>query len=236
MYKKIRTEGLVLKKIPSGEADYLFSIFSKDLGKIQVLAKAIRKISSKLKNQIDVLNLVKIEFVQGKGNLILTDAILVSPFFSIKKDLMRLKISFKILEILQNFLPPETKEERIYKISLLAFKKLEKNIKPLNVFSVYLGFFWIFFALSGYGVDFYRCFRCQKKLKKGINYFSLKEKAIFCKICYSQGGIPLSENHIKILRFVTENFNLADKLRAKKDDLLDLIKLSESYLKSIEEI
>jgi len=47
MFLKYRTQGLIFKKEERGEADQLFTVFTRDFGKLEVLGKAIRKISSK---------------------------------------------------------------------------------------------------------------------------------------------------------------------------------------------
>lgn len=46
MFVHYRTQGLFIKEEDRGEANQLFTIFTKDFGKLEILGKAIRKISS----------------------------------------------------------------------------------------------------------------------------------------------------------------------------------------------
>jgi len=44
MFTYYRAQGFILKKEDRGEADRIFTIYTKDFGKLELLAKAVRKI------------------------------------------------------------------------------------------------------------------------------------------------------------------------------------------------
>ena len=54
-----KTEGLVMKKMPFGEADFLVRVLTKDFGKMDALAKGARKTASKLNPHLDILNHIR---------------------------------------------------------------------------------------------------------------------------------------------------------------------------------
>ncbi len=56
------TEGIVLKSIKYGETSKIVSIFTKDFGKISVLAKGARKPKNKFGSSLDVLSISDIHF------------------------------------------------------------------------------------------------------------------------------------------------------------------------------
>ena len=87
MFVHHRTSGFILKKVDRKETDQLLTIYTKDFGKLEILAKAIRKISSKLKSGAEIFYLSEIEFIQGKTRKTLTDAILIEKFENLRKDL-----------------------------------------------------------------------------------------------------------------------------------------------------
>jgi len=80
MFTHYRTEGFILKKIDRGEADRIFTVYTRDFGKLDLLAKAERKIKSKLRGGLELFYLSDIEFIQGKTHKTLTDTILVENF------------------------------------------------------------------------------------------------------------------------------------------------------------
>ena len=86
MFFKYRTQGFILKKEDRGETDQLFTIFTRDFGKLEVLGKAIRKISSKLRSGMEIFYLSEIEFIQGKTYKTLTDIFLIKKFQNLRKN------------------------------------------------------------------------------------------------------------------------------------------------------
>ena len=54
MFFHYRTQCLILKKENQGEADQLFCVFCKNFGKLEILGKSIRKISSKLRQGAEI--------------------------------------------------------------------------------------------------------------------------------------------------------------------------------------
>src|SRR3989344_7846047 len=106
-----RTQGIIFKKQDRFEADRVFSIFTYDFGKLEIIARAIRKITSKLRGGIEIFSLSEIEFIQGKNRKTLTDTIAIEKFSNIIKDPDRLEISYKIGDILDNFIKGQEKDK-----------------------------------------------------------------------------------------------------------------------------
>jgi len=70
-----KTEGIVLKRRNFGEADRILTVFTKDRGKISVLAKGVRRITSRRAGNVELLNRVSIFLHQTRGMPILTEAV-----------------------------------------------------------------------------------------------------------------------------------------------------------------
>ena len=77
-HQKHSTNALFLQKEPKGETDLVFTLYSQDLGKIKVLGRGIRKMSSKLRSSAQVFYLSEIKFIEGKAGKILTDALVIN--------------------------------------------------------------------------------------------------------------------------------------------------------------
>ncbi len=67
MFTRYRTQGIILGKVDRGESDRLFTIYTKDYGIINLLARSERKIKSKLRSGLELFYLSEIEFIQGKA-------------------------------------------------------------------------------------------------------------------------------------------------------------------------
>lgn len=74
MYNIHHTEGIILSSRDVGEADRIYTIYSKDFGKIAVFAKGVRLEKSKLRYHLNPYSLIRLSFIEGRDILRLTDA------------------------------------------------------------------------------------------------------------------------------------------------------------------
>ena len=155
-----RTQGFIIKKTDRGEANQLFTIYTKDFGKLEILGKAIRKIKSKLRGGTELFYLSETEFIQGKTHKTLTDAILIESFPNIRQDLNKLTVAHKISETLDNLIKGEEPDEEIWQLLTETFEKLNKD--KLEI--IYYYFLWNLLSILGYQTELYQCLICQKKL------------------------------------------------------------------------
>lgn len=236
MFLHYRTQAIVLKKENRGEADQLFTIFSKDFGKLEVLGKGIRKITSKLKSGIEIFSFSEIEFVQGKNYKILTDAILLKKLTNIKNDLEKFKIAFLISKVGEKLIPFEETEEKIWHLFKQVFEILNNlSASKLHLKLLYYYFFWNLLSFLGYKPELYFCLLCQKRLEPNKLYFT-PEGGIICKACFKgqKSAILIKPEVIKILRKILDkDWKTLQKLKIEKRHLLDLEKTSKIYLMGI---
>jgi DNA repair protein RecO (recombination protein O) len=233
MFVRYRTLGFVFKKEDRGEADQIFKIFTKDFGKIEVLGKGIRKISSKLRSQIDIFYLSEIEFIQGKIYKRLTDALLIEKYKNLRKSFKRLSIAYQISEVLDGLIKGEEKDERIWNLILETFKNLDNPNLSFTICNLqFYYFFWNLVSILGQKPELYFCCICQKRLKPGKIYFSEKEGGTICSVCFqkTKEGREVSQNLVKILRIIFEkDFDFLKRLKIKEKEFEELSKISDSY-------
>jgi len=253
MFQHYRSQGFILKKTDQGEADRIFTIYTKDFGRLEILAKAERKIKSKLKGGLELFYLSEIEFIQGKTHKTLTDAILIENFPILRKDLERLFIAYRISEVLDNLIKGQEVDEEIWKLLNEIFIKLN-NLKIENekLKIIYYYFLWNLLSISGYQPELYNCSLCQKKLLPEKLYFNLREGGIICQSCFKKlksgkettihpphppthfvSG-PLYPETVKILRIILKkNWPLLFKLKIEEKYLKGLASVSKNYLSLI---
>jgi len=232
MFVHYRTLGIILKKEDQGEADQIFTIFTKNFGKLKILGKAIRKIKSKLRAGIQPFYLSEIEFIQGKTHKTLTDTILIEKFQNIRKDLDKLEIASKIAEVLDSLVKGEEADEEIWKLVLETFKELDKHSSSsLPYFLIYHYFLWNFLSILGYMPELKNCPLCQKKLIPTNIYFSPEQGGVVCGDCLKKKGEKINPEIIKILRIlIKRDWSILSKLKIKPEYEKDLEKVSEDYL------
>lgn len=239
-----RTQGFILKKNDRGEADRILVIYTKNFGKLETLAKAVRKIKSKLRAGLELFCLSEIEFIQGKTYKTLTDTILIDNFKNLKNDLEKLKTAFQLAEVFDNLVKGQEKDENLWDLLVEVFKKLDDcRAFSVSCSLIYYYFFWNFLFLLGYSPQLYTCLFCQRKLLPGTLYFSPKEGGIICNICFKKNKkslISLSRitkidpSVIKILRIILKgDWKIFSRLKINSNYQKSLKIISEDYLKNM---
>lgn len=232
MFNHYRTLGFILKKNDRGEADRIFTIYTEDFGKLELLAKGERKIASKLRGGLELFFLSEIEFIQGKNYKTLTDAILIDSFKNLRKDLKVLGVLCKISEVFDALVKEAEPDKKIWDLLSEVFKKLS-DIKPEIV---YYYFFWNFLSSLGYHPEMYHCALCQKKLSPENIYFSPKEGGLTCEQCEKsiESKKQVDPDAVKIIRIILkEDWPTLKKLKLKSEELKSLKTVSQYYLSGI---
>ncbi len=207
-----RTKGVFIGKEDKGEADQLFTVFTQDFGKIQVLGRAIRRITSKLRSGADLFFFSEIEFIQGKRYKTLTDAILVD----------KLDVDQRITDVF-SLVGEHEKDDRIWELLLSVFID-----NPL----AYYYFFWKMVSLLGYAPEVYSCVVCGKKLLPETFSFSAEHGGVVCWRCKIKGK-NISVDTVKLIRlFLKEDIDILN--RFKIDDLSNLEEITQYYLDSFQ--
>jgi len=233
MFPCYRTFGFVFKKTDTGEADRIFSVFSKDFGRIEILAKGIRKISAKLKSQIEIFSISEIEFVQGKYHKVLIGALQTERFKKIRKDLKKLNFAFKISQILDSLLKGQEREERIYNLLSEIFFSLSRTKKEEIVF---LAFFWRLISILGYSLNLDFCQICQRKPKKFFIDFEVG--GLICENCKKNAKMikEIDSSGIKFLKLLQrEKIDFLERLKIGKETLKEILSLSLDYFQFLAE-
>lgn len=225
-----RTKGFVFKKDDKGEADRVFSVFTEDFGKIEIRARAIRKINSKLRSGIDNFYFSEIEFVQGKNYKTLTDALTVENFFE-KDNFEKKEILNKVAGLLDSFINGQEKDKKIFDLIKETFEKF-KNSKIEKLEDLYYYFVWNFFSELGYMPEVKKCAKCHEKLNPYRLYFSSIEGGVACaKCCGSDNSAQkINSDIVKILRLILKKeWQTLSKLNVPPISRNLLEKISDDY-------
>ncbi len=132
MPSKLKTQGIVLKKNELLNLDNLITIFTKDLGKIVVVAKGIKKLNSRRAPHIQTGNLIDLMLYSKNDRYYLQESSIISGFSKLKKDAKKISMIYYYFLIIDKLLPENSHEEEIYKITLKFLINLSKIEKTDN--------------------------------------------------------------------------------------------------------
>jgi len=117
--------GFVLKRTNFGESDRYITIFTKHHGKIEVVARGVRKITSRRASHIEMINLIEFQSIQGRKNYILTEATLVSSYGTLKKDLKCIEKVFLLCELINLLCPERVAHTEVFSLLEKLLHKIE---------------------------------------------------------------------------------------------------------------
>jgi len=132
MPRILKTQGIVLKKNELLNLDNFITIFTKDLGKISVLAKGIKKINSRRAPHIQTGNLIDLVVYSKNDRYFLQESNIISGFSTLKKDAKKISMIYYFFLVIDKLLPENSHEEEIYKLTLRFLVELSKIKKVKN--------------------------------------------------------------------------------------------------------
>jgi DNA repair protein RecO (recombination protein O) len=94
-----KTEGVILKRSNFGEADRILTIYTKHYGKIQAIAKGVRKITSRKGGNLELFNHCVLFLAKGRNLDIITEAQVVNSFSRLGDDLEKAATAFYLVEL-----------------------------------------------------------------------------------------------------------------------------------------
>ncbi len=124
--------GIVLKRHNFGEADRVMTVLTDRLGKITVIARGVRKITSRRAGNVEILNYVRLGLFKGKG-FTLTEAEAIETFPKIKDNLTLSSTAFHVIELVDRLTVEEQSNPQIFDLVLATLKILEKNPRQLFI-------------------------------------------------------------------------------------------------------
>lgn len=106
--------GIVIRKTESGEHHQLVTVYTKELGKVRVLAKGAKKNTSKQAGHLDLFNVVDFVAVPGKNYPLMTQAQSSENFLGIKSTFSKLMAGFFVLESFHRLIYEEEQDLNLW--------------------------------------------------------------------------------------------------------------------------
>lgn len=123
------SEGIVLSRKNYGEADRILSVFSKDFGKLSLLAKGIRKIKSKKRGHLEIFSKIKFSAINGKGMDIMTEAQTLDDYSGIRANLNKISLGYYFCEVVNKITHEDGHMSSVYSILSYYLQQLQQEIE-----------------------------------------------------------------------------------------------------------
>jgi DNA repair protein RecO (recombination protein O) len=122
-------EGIVLARRNYGEADRILVLFSKHHGRISLLAKGIRRLTSRKRGHLEVFNYLKFQAIKGKGLDLIVEAETIDDFQIIRKNLKKVSLAYYFMEVAGRITHESEPNWELFDSILDYMDKLKTEIK-----------------------------------------------------------------------------------------------------------
>lgn len=178
----LKSEGIVLKSIRYKDTSKILTIYTKEYGKISVVASGAYKAKSQLISTTQAFSYGEYFFNKGRGLLYLNQADLLDSFYSIRERMERLIYGSYMLELVEKSLPEEQENEKIFLL-------LEKGLRVLskldeNYLQFIIAYQLKFISFLGYKPNLESCVSCGNTNLNNIK-FSINQGGLICSNCFN---------------------------------------------------
>jgi DNA repair protein RecO (recombination protein O) len=197
--EQIKTEAIVIRSINWSESSKIITLFSRELGLINVIAKGARKKNSQYQGLLESLNAVEaIIYISAGRNLqILGNIELEQSFHKLRQDLNKTGYALSILELINIFFLYSESDAIFYDFLLYIISFIENH--NMNEIA-----FWYFIlkltSFLGFRPEFSQCHKCHNKINFNNFTFSFSNGSVICARCGT--GDRTSGELIKFLDYL----------------------------------
>ncbi len=197
-----RLRAIVLKRRDMGEADRLLTVFTRDHGKLTLLAKGVRRQASRKAGHIEPFTCAELLVAKGKSLDLVTQAETAEAHRHLREDLWRSSWAYYVVELADAFTQEADPNALLFDLLLETLGRLDAGESDLGLAVRYYELHAL--ALAGYQPQLFRCVQCNALLLPEVNFLSLSRGGCLCPQhgAHHPETIALPLPVLKVLRFL----------------------------------
>ncbi|MDM8529506.1 DNA repair protein RecO [Anaerolineales bacterium HSG24] len=196
-----RTDAIILRRSDHKEADRLLTVFTPKLGKLKLVAKGVRKITSRKAGHIELFMLTDMQIARSRTWDIVTQVQVLQTYRGLREDLDKTSQAYYMAELIDCFVEEADANLSLFELFAFTLAHLAHatdSFLLLRYFEIHL------LRLTGFQPQLHFCLACNQPLQPVDNFFHFGDGGTFCPL-HGQGKakaqpIPLAT--LKVLRFL----------------------------------
>jgi DNA repair protein RecO (recombination protein O) len=226
-----QTEAIIIRKAKLGEADRILTLYTPDLGKIQAVAKGVRRPKSKLAGHLELLTHSLVSLARGRNLDTTIGSQTITSFLPLKSDLKLTAYALYVAELVNQFTADHMVNCPLFHLLLETMQELCQTTNSdllLRYFEMHL------LNEVGYRPQLHQCVICHQPLQAVINSFSASAGGLLCPDCrFSEPfTYPLSVNAQKVLRLLQDSdWDTVSRLKLSPELYFELESVMRHYLR-----
>jgi len=226
----VSTDAVILRTVNYGETSIIVTLFTKNSGKITLIAKGARKPKSLFAAQLEPMNVLNINYFHkdGRNIQLLKESSFVEDSMRIRENFESLIYGLVIVEILDKLLHENDTDPIIFRLCI----KTLSTLKDTNIhYEIIFSFFLLQLSIRlGFMPELKQCCNCSKVLVTAK--FDEHHGELMCENCAYDGGINFSAGTIKLLQaLLITNIENLHQLKFDNNNLAELDSFLDFYSK-----
>lgn len=197
--RTFHAQAVVIRHMEYGEADRILTLYTLERGKLQAIAKGVRKLQSHKAGHLQPFTQVSLFLAKGRNLDVIAQAQAVRTFDQIRADLKLTAYAAYLLELLDRFTYEEGSNRELYNLVVASLSRLDEGRPPVTVVHYYE---IQLMELIGFRPELNACVGCRETIEPQAQFFSPRLGGILCPHCASLDPTawPVSLSSLKYLR------------------------------------
>lgn len=218
-----KDEGVVIRTRNLGEADRIITLFTRDRGKVEGVARGSRRTRSRLLGGTQLFTLGRYLIYGGKSLDTISQAEIKRSFARLREELVLMTYASYIAELVDLAVEPGEPSEALFQLIVDALGHLESGTDPDLVLR------WVdlrLMAVLGYRPELDVCVSCGEVPQEAR--FSFREGGLLCSACAGAdaSAVPVRRSTVEFVR----------RLLVTGADRLNVLRPSASELERMERV
>lgn len=132
----VRTEAVVLRSLDYGETSQIVTLFTREMGRLAVMAKGARRTKSKFGSTLQPMAYTQVVFYhrETRGLQTLSESAHLEPLLGIRRDLQKITLGLRLVELIYALTEEEDPQPSVFKLLVDALRTLDAaTARPANV-------------------------------------------------------------------------------------------------------
>ncbi len=232
--RSYRLTGIVLHRRDQGEADRLITLITPNQGKVVLLAKGARKVTSRKAGHLELFTHVRLQVAKARTWDLITQAETLHAYPRIRESLRRTGHAYYMAELLLRLAPEGEADTALFDLALetLAYLNSSNNLLIVSRwFEAHL------LRIVGFQPQLYVCPACGETLDLNVtNYWAPTAGGALCPRCGEgrEEALPLPPRLLKLMRYLqVHTFERARTLPVRPELLRELETYMHGYLRAV---
>lgn len=227
--KVYKAEAIVIRTRKYGEADSILTLYSRERGKIDAIAKGVRKLKSTKRGGVQLFTHGNFLLYEGRNLHTVTQCEAIDSFLALTTDLVKMTYATYISELVDGFTVAEEGNDVVFALILVTFNLLAAFDEPeivTRAFEIRL------MDIMGYSPQLEVCCNCHDEIK-GPFRFSPRLGGLLCSDCLDNDPSALQCNmgSVKVLQQLQRmDLRRLNILKVSPEIRREIEKLMQEYI------